>query len=157
MGFSVTATHVIFFVAFLSAASSAMSAYWTSAQGMEEARRTGLDQAERLVHGEMTLVVFGCTGSCNAGTRQVTIDITNSGTTVIDYRNLTYVIDGRFYGVSSVTSASITTPSAVASTDLILPGETMRVVLPSVVLSNNYSTATIPLQVVSAEGVVGRR
>ena len=157
MGFSVTATHVIFFVAFMGAASTAMSAYWTTASEMDEARRTEMERAERLVHGRMTLVVSGCTGSCNAGTRQVTIDITNSGTTVIDFRNLTYVIDGRSYGVGNVSSWSITAPSAVPSTNIVLPGETLRVVLPSVVLSSNYATTTLPIQVVSAEGVIGRR
>jgi archaellum component FlaF (FlaF/FlaG flagellin family) len=157
MGFSVTATHVIFFVAFMGAAGTAMSAYWTTAAEMDEARRAELERAERLVHGEMTLVVSGCTGSCNTGTRQVTIDITNAGTTVIDYRNLTYVIDGRSYGVGNVSSASITAPSAVASTNIVLPGETLRVVIPGVVLGANYSTSTLPVQVVSAEGLVGRR
>lgn len=157
MGFSVTAVHVIFFVALMSAAGTAMSAYWTTASELDEARRIELERAERLVHGDMTLVVFGCTGSCNAGTRQVTIDITNAGTTVIDYRNLTYIIDGRSYGVGNVSSASITAPATVPATDLLLPGETLRVVIPGVVLGANYSTSTVPVQVVSAEGVIGRR
>jgi archaellum component FlaF (FlaF/FlaG flagellin family) len=157
MGFSVTAAHVIFFVALLSAASAATSSYWTTASYMEQARRTDLELADRLVHGEMTVVVSGCTGSCNQGTRQVTLDITNSGTTVLDYRNLSYVLDGRAYTVADVSSMSITAPAAVSSTNVVLPGETLRVVLPNVVLSQNYSTTTLPVQVVSEEGVVGRR
>ena len=157
MGFDVTAAHVIFFVALTGAASAAMSAYWTTAEDLDEARRAELERAERLVHGEMTLVVSTCTGSCNAGTRQIVLDITNTGTTVIDYRNLTYVIDGRSYGVTNVSSASITAPSAVPSTNIVLPGETLRVTLPSVILSTNYATTTLPVQVVSAEGVIGRR
>jgi archaellum component FlaF (FlaF/FlaG flagellin family) len=87
----------------------------------------------------------------------VTIDITNTGTTVLDSRDFTYVIDGRSYTVADVSSASITAPAAVAATDLVLPGETLTVVLPSVVLSDAYTTLTLPVQVVSMEGVVGRR
>lgn len=157
MGFSVTAANVVFFVALLSAASAASTAYWTTASKLEESRRVDLELADRLVHGSMTVVISGCTGSCNSGTRQVTLDITNDGTTVLDYRNLTYVLDGRAYTVADVSQASITAPSAVSSTNVVLPGETLRVVLPNVVLSQNYSTSTIPVQVVSEEGVIGRR
>ncbi len=157
MGFSVTAAHVIFFVALMGAAGGAMSAYWSTASDMDEARRMELERAERLVHGRMTVVVTTCTGSCNAGTRQVVLDITNAGSTVIDFRNLTYVIDGRSYGVTNVSGSSITAPAAVASTNIVLPGETLRVTLPSVVLASNYATTTLPVQVVSAEGVIGRR
>ena len=157
MGFSVTAAHVVFFVALLSAASAATTSYWTTASHLEEAKRTDLARADRLVHGSMTVVISGCSGRCNSGTRQVTLDITNDGTTVIDYRNLTYVLDGRAYTVADVSSASITAPATVASTNIVLPGETLRVVLPNVVLSQNYSTSTLPVQVASEEGVIGRR
>ena len=157
MGFSVTAAHVIFFVALTGAASAAMSAYWTNAEDMDEARRVAIERAERVVHGNMTLEVATCSDGCYAGAREVVLDITNAGTTVIDHRNLTYVIDGRSYTAADVSSASITAPAAVPATDLVLPGETLRVTLPAVVLADNYSTSTLPVQVVSVEGVVGRR
>ena len=157
MGFSVTAAHVIFFVALTGAASAAMSAFWTNAGDMDEARRVAAERAERVVHGNMTVSVASCADGSAAGTREVVLDITNAGTTVIDRRNLTYVIDGRSYTAADVSSAAITAPSAVAATDIVLPGETLQVTLASVVLSAGYTTSTLPVQVVSAEGVVGRR
>lgn len=157
MGFSVTAAHVIFFIALLGAAGAAMSAYWNTASETDEARRAGFERADRLAHGAMALDVTDCSGGCAAGARDVTLDITNTGTTVLDSRNFTYVIDGRSYTVADVSSASITAPAAVSGTDLVLPGETLTVVLSSVVLSDAHTTADLPVQVVSMEGVVGRR
>ena len=156
MGFSVTAAHVIFFVAILGAAGSALSAWWTTAGETDEARRAEFERADRRVHGEMTVWVADCDGGCLAGTRQVTIDVNNTGSTVLDATGFTYVIDGRSYTAGDVASATVTAPSAVASTELVLPGETLRVVL-SAALSDAYDADSLPVQVVSAEGVVGRR
>lgn len=157
MGFSVTAAHVVFLVALMGAVGAAISSHYTTASDVEEARRLEAARAERLVHGRISLDVVSCSDACAAGTREVILDITNAGTIVIDHRNLSYVIDGRTYLAADVSSASITAPAAVAGTDLVLPGETLRVTLPQVVLDSSYTTGTLPVQVVSAEGVVGRR
>lgn len=156
MGFSVTAAHVIFFVAFLGAGSAALSAYWDTADQVEDARRAEIERAASLVHGRIEVEVAACSDACAAGTRQVTLDVTNNGTTVIDLRDLSYVVDGRTYTHDDVSSASVTQPSPVSGTELVLPGETLQVVLGAVTLSASYTTQTLPVQVVSAEGIVGR-
>lgn len=157
MGFSVTATHLIFFVALLGAASAASTAYWSTASVVEDARREEIQRAAALAHGGLQVAVVSCSDGCAAGTRQVTLDVTNTGATVLDQDKLTYVLDGRTYTVNDVVSASITAPTPVAGSELVLPGETLTVTLEGVVLSSPHTTETLPVQVVSAEGVVGRR
>lgn len=157
MGFSVTVTHAIFFIALLSASSAAVGAYWDTARTMEDARTSWSQMASSEVDTNLTISVGQCTGGCNAGSRQVRLDVRNSGTTVVDYRNLTYIIDGVAHTVTNTSLAQITSPATVSNTDLILPGETMEITLPSVVLSSGYSTSTLPVQIVTLDGVFGRR
>lgn len=158
MGFSVTAASAIFFIAALTAASAAMDAYFDARRVDVTARRSWETASASQVDTNLTLSVALCSNGCKspkANTFQ--IDVRNSGTTVLDYRNITLVIDGTAHTVANYTSRSIVSPSTVTGTDLILPGETMRIDMQDVPLTATYSTSTVPVQAATLDGVIGRR
>lgn len=162
MGFSVTVTHAIFFIAALSAGSIAMDALWeTSAQTTEaRARWTGLSADQ--VDTNLTLTVNSCNNGCNPATPadvDIELDVRNSGTTVVDYRNLTYILDGTLHTVTNVSDYDIISPASVSGTDLIIPGETMRIQFSNIVITADYLNdgSNLPVQVITLEGVIGRR
>jgi archaellum component FlaF (FlaF/FlaG flagellin family) len=157
MGFEVTATHIIFFVAFLTVGSAALGSYFKGQQYIDEARRAHDVRFERLAKSNLTLSVFSCSGGCTAPNASVALDVANNGGVVVDHQNLTYLVEGRAYTLSDVTSQSIVSPAVVTGTDLILPGETMRITIGNAVLTGTYTTASLPVQVAYLDGVIGRR
>lgn len=158
MGFSVTAANAIFFVAGLTAASAALDVIWHSSSNATEARVTWERAASSEVDTDLTLTVDTCDSGCDPATVPIVrIDVINAGTTVVDHRNLTFVIDGRAHTVANMTGHDIVDPTSISNTDLILPGETMRVEFRDVPVSANYTTATLPVWVVTLDGVIGGR
>lgn len=160
MGFSVTASHVIFFVAVLTAGSAAMDAYFDVAKAENQSRIEWVRASASQVDTNLTLSVNQCSSNCRTPDAPVfRLDVRNSGTTVVDYRNFTYIIDGRAHTVENVTSRSIVSPSSVSGTDLILPGETMRIDFQNMPLTADYANdgSDVPIQIVTLDGVIGRR
>lgn len=129
MGFSVTATHVIFAFALLSAGSVAMNAYWKTQTHLEESRRLEADRAAEYAHTNLTIASIACVpASCNAIT-SITINVHNGGDTTLNTTAWSYLLDG---ALSSATpSITITDPvmSVTPGTELLLPGEDAAITL----------------------------
>lgn len=158
MGFSVTIAHVIFFTAAITASSVAFDALWESTNHATEARQTWNRLSASQLDTNLTLTVNTCNSSCNpAVVPIIRIDVQNTGTTVVDYRNLTYLIDGVVYTIADVVDHDIVSPAAVSNTDLIIPGETMRIEFNDIPVTATYTLTTLPVQVVTIDGVIGRR
>lgn len=165
MGFSVTATHAIFFIAMLAAGSVGMDAYFDASRESNDARAVWVRDSASQLDTNLTLLVFQCNSNCDPPTVPlVEIDVYNTGTTVIDARNLTLIIDGRAHTYSNFTDTDIIFPVTVSTTDLILPGETMRIDLANVPVSADYDADDdnthdddLPVQIMTLDGVIGRR
>lgn len=121
MGFDVTATHVIFFVAFLSVGSAAIGGYWKSSDVLEESRRAEAERIEERVHTNITIAG---TPSYNGSASRFTFEVRNTGSTVLLISEFVYVIDGKWNDTMESGYPSI---SGVTGTDYLLPGETMEV------------------------------
>lgn len=119
MGFSVTATHIIFFVALLSAGSVAANSFWKTASELEEARRTFADRVDDRVHSNITIVG---TPSWNNGAKRLTFVVQNTGSTVLDISDFVYLLDGVYS--SSIESRTV---GGASTTDILLPGEQLTV------------------------------
>ena len=135
-----------------------MCVFWDTAENTTDARERWQALASSAVDTNLTLSVNTCNSGCDANTvPQFRLDVRNSGTTVVDYRNLTYIIDGTLHTVTNVTDYDIVSPAAVSGTDLIIPGETMRIEFQNIPVTATYTTSTIPVQVITLDGVIGRR
>lgn len=130
MGFSVTATHVIFILAFLSAGSVAMNAYWKTQSEVHDARRMEAARVAALAHTNLTIANITCApASCDAIT-SITIRVHNGGDTTLNTTAWSYLLDG---AISAATpSVTIVDPVLAVSgtTELLLPGEDAIVTLP---------------------------
>ena len=159
MGFSVTATTAILFIALLSAGSAAMGASFDASRHTNEARATWVRTASSQVDTNLTVSVDCPSNTCRTN-NAMTIFLRNSGTTVVDMRNLTFVIEGKAHTISNATSwrSYLSSGTPVASTDLILPGETGEVVIQgALAVTSNIAEELVAIQVVTLDGVIGRR
>lgn len=165
MGFSVTAASVIFFIAALTAGSAALDAYFESKQTQTVAQDTWRAGLEQQAATNLTLFVNVCDSSCNPATvPNIDIWVENTGSSVVDALNLTFVIDGVAYTSASFADYDIIDPLGVGATHLILPGETMEIDFDNIPITANYdddNDATddddLPVQAMTLDGVVGRR
>jgi archaellum component FlaF (FlaF/FlaG flagellin family) len=130
MGFSVTAANVIFLLAFLSAGSVAMNAYWKTQTEVQDAKRAEADRLAGYAHTNLTIAGVACVpADCDAIT-SVTIDVHNGGETSLNTTTWSYLLDGV---VSTATpTVTITDPTVTISapTELLLPGEDAAITLP---------------------------
>lgn len=158
MGFSVTAASAILFIAALTAGSAAMNAWIDSTAATTTARNEWQRAAASQLDTDLVLSVATCSGGCTTPTVPIVrIDIQNAGTTVVEYLNFTLVIDGIVHQLGNFTNAEIVSPASVTGTHLVLPGETMRIELQDVPVTAAYTTATLPVRVITLDGVVGTR
>lgn len=119
MGFSVTAVHLIFAVAFLGAGGVAATAIWGTAADVDEDYRVHARIAEERAHTNITIT------STSYAVQAFTINVENTGIVVLDVSDVTFVVDGAWVGGATVTSTLV----EGLNTDVWLPGETLEVVL----------------------------
>lgn len=142
MGFAVTATHLVFAVALLSAGSFAAASYWTISSDLEEARRAEARLAEEIAHTQIMMVG---TPAYNAGADRLTFDVKNTGSTVLKLSGFSFLVDGVY--LNGNLAAGYPSVSGSSGTDLLLPGETMNVRIESV------ANQPVNLRVVAENGV----
>lgn len=121
MGFSVTATHVIFAVALLSAGTYAASKYWEVQAEVEDARRVFAQRADEVVHTNLTWV---STPDYNAGANRLTFTFKNTGSTVLDVSDFAFVIDGKW---NNSFEGGWPKVGGTTTSDVLLPGENLEV------------------------------
>lgn len=143
MGFAVTATHVIFAIALLSAGTFAASAYWRVGADVEEARRVSGDRTSEVAH--TVIAINGSPApSWASGPQRFTFYVKNNGSTVLNVSQFVFIVDGAY-------NASLDSgyPSVIgnASSKLLMPGDTMEVRLRPIAASPTH------LRVVAGNGV----
>lgn len=138
MGFDVTAANVIFFIAALSVASAALGAYWKSSDHVEEARREEDQRADERAHTNMTVT----TALYSAAPTRFTVNVKNTGSTVIEISDLAYFIDGSL--VASTLIEDIDVVGEITTTDLWLPLETLDIDFRPVTASPTYFQIVAP-------------
>jgi len=114
MGLSVTASHVIWFVAIVGLAGGILGAFFSVSGAMEHA-----EAARRAIDAERLDTFLGNATFCyDAPGQRLVVSGTNDGPNPLDITNLTFLVDG------NVTSGfSATTQDAGAGTSLWAPGE----------------------------------
>ena len=121
MGFSVTAAHVIFGIALLTASAAAASAYWQNQTHIEESRRAMMERAIDLAQTNLTITDWQWTPGA-PGTLEFTL--TNKGTNVLDHTRFDYLLDG----VPTFASMEAGYPllnGAPTTSSLVLPGDAL--------------------------------
>lgn len=145
MGFSVTAAHVIFALAMLTAGSVAMGAYWKTQDHIEDARRV---QDRRTVDATHTNVTFvGAPAYDAAGGGTVTFLLKNTGSVGLDRTRFQYLLDGAIKGTMAAGWPLLN--GAPTTSALLLPGDTLEVRLEAA------GANPARLQVVTEYGVNG--
>jgi archaellum component FlaF (FlaF/FlaG flagellin family) len=116
MGLSVTASHVIWFFAFLGLAGGALGAFFDLSGAFEHA------QAERRAIDEEKLHAFiaAATFCWDGGAQTVTLNATNAGQIVLDVEQISFLLDG------SLAAGFAATSQDGATTGLWPPGEWAR-------------------------------
>lgn len=142
MGFDVTAVSIIFFVAIVSAGSAWMGAYWKSNESTNEATRAQQSRADEAVHTNLSV----SSATYDAGNTRFTVDLKNTGSTVVDVSDMTYLIDGVLVTATSIESAVVL---GHATSDILLPGETLEAKF------NPVSSSPSHFKGVSGAGVAG--
>lgn len=132
MGFSVTASHVIFAIALLAAFSTASSSYWKTQDTMVEARRVMDDRTIDAAHSNLSMVG---TPTYNAGGNWYRFTIKNVGSVGLDHTNLNYLVDGKWNWNMSSGWPKLNGGGSATSSKLILPGDTLEVRLDGVTSS----------------------
>lgn len=117
MGFDVTATHVVFFVAFLTVGSAALGGFWKSSRALEDARRDEAARVQDLAHTNMT--VSSVTHA--VGPQTLTVHVVNTGSVVLDHTEFAFLLDGVLVDRSALTVSVL----GAGATDLLLPTETL--------------------------------
>lgn len=120
MGFDVTAANIIFFIAFLGIGSVSLGGYWANAEQIEEARRIDAQRAQQLAHTNLTVT----SATYDSAAARFSVDVRNSGSTVVDLSDLVYLVDGVFVDASAVESLVVVGVSG--ATDVWLPLETIE-------------------------------
>ncbi|GEM_PF-5447087 len=154
MGFSVTATHVIFLLAFISAGSVAMGAYWKTQGELQEARREEAARVASFAHTNVSVTGIDCVpADCDAIT-SVTIHVHNGGDTSLNTTAWSYLLDG---AVSTAAPTVVVTDPVVAisaPTELLLPGEDAAITLPVSGSPDSLSVRVVTENGAAAEGSV---
>ena len=154
MGFSVTATHVIFLLAIISAGSVAMSAYWKTQDELQEARRAEAARFAQFAHTNITITSVSCApADCDAIT-SITIHVHNGGETSLNTTAWSYLLDGAVS--TAAPSVTITDPTVTISapTELLLPGEDADVTLAVAGAPNALNVKVVAENGASASGKV---
>lgn len=122
MGFSVTAAHVIFALAMLTAGSVAMGAYWKTQDHVEDARRL---QERRVVDAAHTNVtITGAPSYDPAAGGTVTFTMKNTGSVVLDHTRFQYLLDGAIKGTMAAGWPKLN--GAATTSQLLLPGDELE-------------------------------
>lgn len=116
MGFSVTATHVIFLVSMLGVGAAASAAYWTSQQTLDEGERTRDALAEERAWTNLSVT----STSYDSPAQRYTVDVKNVGSTNLRVSEVTFLLDG-----AVTTAIESTSVDGDTTTDLWLAGETL--------------------------------
>lgn len=122
MGFAVTASHLVFALALLSAGTFAASAYWRINDDVEDARRV---QAERAADVAHTTLAFEGTPQYVPGAKRVTFEVKNDGTTVLQMSAFAFLVDGVWRNTDL--AGGYPRVFGESGSDYLLPGETMEV------------------------------
>ncbi len=130
MGFSVTASNVIFIVAILGVGTVASSHYWTTTKVLEEAKD---DRSSLLTDRQHTTMTLVGTPNYQNGPDRYTVTVINDGTTILKVSELDYIVDGVHN-----TDVESTTVEGSASTDLWMPGETFVLQLRPITSEPDY-------------------
>lgn len=145
MGFSVTAAHVVFALAMLTAGSAAMGAYWKTQDHIEDARRV---QDHRTVDASRSNVTFvGAPAYDPAAGGTVTFTLKNTGSVGLDRAHFQYLLDGAIKGTMAAGWPLLN--GAATTSMLVLPGDTLEVRL------EGAGANPARLQVVTEYGVNG--
>ncbi|HWH07815.1 MAG TPA: hypothetical protein VNX21_01360 [Candidatus Thermoplasmatota archaeon] len=123
MGFSVTAAHVIFALAMLTAGSVAASAYWKTQDHIEEARRAQDRRVVDAIHTNVTFVGDPAYDPAAGGT--VTFLVKNTGSVGLDRTLFQYLLDGAIKGTMAAGWPKLN--GAASASTLLLPGDTLEV------------------------------
>lgn len=142
MGFAVTASHLIFAVALLSAGSYAMGSYWRVSTDVEDAKRAAASLADEVVHTELTFTSNPLYSTANGG--RITFTVQNTGSTVLLVNEFTFVVDGVFQATQASGYPKVDNN---ANTNLLQPGEGMECRLINLGSSPNF------LRVIAGNGV----
>lgn len=119
MGFDVTAVSIIFFVATLTAGSAWVGAYWKSNETNHDASRDLQQRADDVAHTNLTVT----SATYDSGADRFTVEIKNTGSTVVDVSDMVYLVDGVLVASAAVESVSVV---GHATSDLLLPAETLE-------------------------------
>lgn len=126
MGFSVTASHAIFFVATLSAASAAIGVYWTNQDLLEEARRAEAERTSNIMHTAINITDISCSPlSCDVlgiGST-ITYKLNNNGDTTLAVSKLVYLLHGDILTAAPVVTIRDSLGNVMTGTDLLAPRE----------------------------------
>lgn len=131
MGFSVTAAHVIFALATLTAMSAAVGAYWKTQDHVEDARRAQDRRVIDAAHTNLTYTVAPAYSAGAGGT--VTFTLKNTGSVGLDRTLFQYLLDGVIKGTMASGWPKIN--GASTSSSLFLPGDTLEVRLEGIATS----------------------
>ena len=123
MGFSVTAAHVVFALAMLTAGSVAMSAYWKTQDAIEDARRVQDRRVVDATHANVTFVGAPSYAATGGGT--VTFTVKNTGSVGLDRTLFQYLLDGAIKG--TMAAGWPTLNGAATTSALLLPGDALEV------------------------------
>lgn len=121
MGFSVTASFVIFGIALLGAFSVASNAYWKNQATLDEAHRVAQDRASSEAHANLTLSA----SAWNGGTSTQTFTLTNTGTTTLDLTQFQYLFDGIITFSAQDAGYPKLNGANPTGSDLLLSGDTL--------------------------------
>lgn len=154
MGFSVTATYVIFLLAIISAGSVAMNAYWKTQGEIQEARREEAARVAAFAHTNVTVTSIDCVpANCDAIT-SVTIHVHNGGDTSLNTTAWSYLIDGAVSSAAPTVVVTDPTATISAPTELLLPGEDAAITLAVSGAPNALNVRVVTENGAAAEGVV---
>lgn len=123
MGFSVTAAHVIFALAMLTATSAALGAYWKTQDHIEDARRQQNDRVVDATHANVTFEGAPAYDAAAGGT--VTFTVKNTGSVGLDRSLFQYLLDGAIQGTMAAGWPKLN--GAATTSTLLLPGDTLEV------------------------------
>ena len=142
MGFDVTAVSIIFFVAILTAGSAWMGGYWKSNELNHDAARALQARADEVAHTNLTVT----STAYNPGQDRFSVDLKNTGSTVVSVSGFAFLIDGVLVSSAAVSSIAVVDEPA---SDLLLPAETLEIVFEPV------ATEPIRFKAVAENGVAG--
>lgn len=122
MGFSVTAAHVVFGLAMLTAFSVAAGSYWQTQEHLEESRRV---QDRRVLDAAQTNLTIDDVQYNSGGGGRLTFDVHNSGNVVLQHDEFVYLLDGVI--TNAMAPGYPLLDGAATTSTLLLPGEVLTV------------------------------